>query len=276
MPDDTPPTPRFRLCDLSIMVKLGVTGLILTLMGGLVASVAHLKLHHENRDEVPGVSLNDITGAYRGVEIRAPLLVSLEQGHPNTLAAEDRKVLLDWLNGGRISVDYDNLDLGDRAPAEIIARDCVSCHSEKAAAAEPRAAKIPLDNFERVKQLAFTKKIDPPPTRILVLSTHAHALSMATMSFIVGGLLLCTRLPRALTRAGCMLMGIALAADIAAWWLARRDITVPGTGMIIPTAGMIYVIVVAGAVYNGVTALSLVAGFIDMWFPRFRRSRNRE
>jgi hypothetical protein len=256
---ETPVThvPRFRLCDASIAVKLGITGLVLVLIGGLLASVYHLKLHHQNRDEVPGVSLNDVMGAYHGVNIRAPLLVALEQGHPTTLAAADRKVLVDWLNGGRISTDYDNLDLGDRAPAEIIARDCVSCHSEKST--DKAAAANPLDTFESIKRIAFSKKIDPPPMRILVLSTHVHALSLGTMSLVIAGLLLCTRLPRFVTHGAIMLSGIGLAADIASWWLA------------INTKEFVYVIIVAGGIYNAVTGISLGLILLDTWFPRLKR-----
>jgi hypothetical protein len=278
MPEDSPPStpllPRFRLCDLGVALKLGLSGLVLVLLGGFVASAAQLKFHHENRDEVPGVSLNDIRGAYRGVEIRAPLLTALERGHPSGLSPDDRKVLVDWLNAGRISVDYDNLDLGDRAPAEIIARDCVSCHSEKAAATQPAAARVPLDTFDQVKRVAFTKKLDPPPVKILAQSTHAHALSLGVLTFIIAGLLLCTRLPRALTHGSCMLMGLCLAADIAAWWIVRDDIDFARLGMHfhLPTAWFIYVIVGAGTVYNGLSALSLVAIFLDAWIPRFRRN----
>ena len=257
MSDTTPP--RFRLCDLSIVAKLGVTGLVFVLLGGLLAAVYHLKLHHENRDEVPGVSLNDIKGAYHGVDIRAPLLVSLESGHPDTLAADDRKVLIEWLTGGKVSTDYDNLDLGDRAPAEILARDCVSCHSEKAAAQHPDAAKVPLDTFEKVKNIAFSKKIDPPPKRILVLSTHTHALSLGTMSLVIVGMLFCTRLPRFVTHGACMLTGIALAVDIGSWWLARDNVN------------FVWGIILGGGLYNGLSGLSLVLILLDMWLPRIRR-----
>lgn len=252
------PTPRFRLCDLSIAAKLGITGLVLVLLGGLIVSAMHIKLHYENRDEVPGVSMNDLKGAYHGVEIRAPLLVSLESGHPNTLAAADRKVLTDWLAGGRISIDYDNLDLGDAAPAEIIARDCVSCHSEKAAAQHPEAAKIPLDTFDRVKGIAFNKKIDPPPHRILVLTTHTHALSLGTMGVAIAWLLLATRLPRFVSHGLLMLIGVGLFADIGSWWLARTYVE------------FVYVIIAAGTVFNGASVLSLVLVTLDTWFPRLR------
>jgi hypothetical protein len=252
---DTPP-PRFRLCDLSIAAKLGITFLALVLLGGLYASAMHIKLHYENRDEAPGVSMNDLKGAYHGVNIRAPLLVALESGHPETLNADDRKVLTDWLEGGHVSIDYDNLDLGDAAPAEIIARDCVSCHSEKAAAQHPEAAKIPLDTFEKVKGIAFNKQIDPPPYRILVLTTHTHALSLGTMGVAIAWLLLATRLPRFISHGLLMLMGIGLFADIGSWWLARDYV------------GFVYVIVAAGFVFNGSSALSLGLVILDTWFPR--------
>lgn len=256
-----PTAPRFRLCDLSIAAKLGFTGLVLVLIGGLLASAYHIKLHYENRDEVPGVSLNDIKGAYHrnGVEIPAPLIVALERGHPDTLAAADRKVLIDWLKGGRVSADYDNLDLGDSAPAEIFARDCVSCHAEKAADKHPVAARIPLDTFDKVKGVAFNKKLDPPPFRILVLTTHTHALSLGTMSIVIAGMLLCTRLPRAITHTICMLVGLGLLCDIGCWWLTRDNIN------------FVYGIVIGGAVYNLMTGLSLVLVLGDLWFPRFRR-----
>lgn len=249
--------PRYRLCDLSILLKISVTALILVLLGGLYASVKHLQMHHENRDEVPGVSLNDIKGAYHGVEIRAPLLVALERGHPDNLPPDDRKVLIDWLQGGKVSIDYDNLDLGDKAPAEIIAQNCISCHADKAS--DPVASKLSLESFDKLKQYAFTKKIDPPPFRILVLSTHTHALSLGTMSFVVAALLVGTRLPRGLSHTICMLMGVGLATDIAAWWIARDYINA------------VYAIIIGGGIYNASTVLALVLSLLDMWFPRFER-----
>lgn len=274
--DPTPVPPRFLLRSLSISARLGITAFLFILAAGFVASAAHLQFHHQNRDERPGVSLNDIKGAYHGVEILSPLLTSLESGHPDTLSKNDRTTLLDWLNSGRISENYDNLDLGDNAPAEIIARECVSCHSERAASTHPAAAQTPLDNYERIRALAFTRKLDPPPVRILVMSTHAHALSMGAMSLVLGALLLTTRLRRPITDVIFMLTGLALAADIAGWWLARPEYW-DGLSifrMQIPDLSMsfVYVIIGAGLIYNAMSGLSLAIVFFDLWLPRRRRA----
>lgn len=57
----------WRLRDLTLPGRLGVTCLLLVIAGGLWASMEHLEDHHENRDSKPGVSLNDLKGAYHGV-----------------------------------------------------------------------------------------------------------------------------------------------------------------------------------------------------------------
>ena len=44
-------------------IRLGLTGLILVLLGGLYASALHMAHHYENRDERPGLTLDDLEGA---------------------------------------------------------------------------------------------------------------------------------------------------------------------------------------------------------------------
>ena len=119
--------PRLRSCSLG--VRLGVAALAIVLLAGLGASAAHLRLHYQNRDEQPGFTMSDLEGAYHGVSSRAPLLTALEGGHPDDLGADEREALLRWLRSDSLSADYDNLDLGEEAPAEIIAFACLECHS---------------------------------------------------------------------------------------------------------------------------------------------------
>lgn len=244
----------FRLCDLGFGARLGMTFLVLTILGGLAASMQHLVWHHQNRDEQPGVSMVDIQGAYHGVEQPALLLTALERNHPPELAAKDRDLLLAWLRGKRINEDYDNLDLGDAAPNEIIARACVSCHARASTDAVAKA--VPLEFYDDVKKVAFSKKINPTDLKILAASTHTHALALGSLTIVVAGLLLATRWPRALIGVLILGAGGALFADLGAWWLARG------------TAGFVYVIAVAGAAYAGAMALSCLAVLADLWRPR--------
>lgn len=249
---------QFRLRDLPVSVRVGLTGLIITVLIGMGASMLHLVWHYERRDERAKFTLDDVRGAYRGIDASSPLAHTLREGHPETLAAADRQTLLKWLEGPRVSEDYDNMDLGDAAPAEIIARACVSCHARKPTNPDPKQASIPLEFWDDIKKVAFSRKIEPTPTKIIAISTHTHALSLATLSLALFGLALATSLPRGLIHTLLTLTGVALMIDISSWWLARfSDI-------------FVYAIVGAGGVYNlGTTLLTVLIGF-DLWLPRKR------
>jgi hypothetical protein len=243
----------FHLRSLGLGARLGLSFLVLTLLGGLAASAQHLLWHHQNRDERPGLSMDDLKGAYHGVNVRSPLIVAMERAHPDGMPQADRDALLKWLRGARISEDYDNLDLGAAAPSEIIAARCVSCHSRQST--DPVAKRLPLEFFDDVKAVAFSRDIRPTDIKILAASTHTHAISLGVLSIVVSLLLYLTRLPRAVVGAAIALMGLALFGDIAAWWVARES------------AGFVYIIVIAGGAYNALSALALLAVVTDLWLP---------
>lgn len=246
----------FTLRELPAGARIGLTALVLVFVIGLCASGYHLVDHHQNRDEQPGVSLTDLEGAYHGVQTTSPLLEALERGHPDTLLESERKTLLTWLRGSRISEDYDSLELGDAAPAELLASRCLECHSRTAVQGEHKDARAALEYWEDVSRIAFSKRIEPVPLKILAASTHAHALSLATMSLVIGALLLATRFPSWLRSGLSGLAGLALLADLAGWWLARGS------------PAWIAPIVAAGALYAASTALSLVLVLAELWLPR--------
>ena len=248
----------FRLRTLPFSARLGATGLVAALALGLVASALHLVNHYEKRDGVPGLTLDDITAAYRGIEAPAPLAAALQRGHPDNLPAAERDALLAWIASDRIAEGYDSLDLGDDAPAEIIARECLSCHSRSASPpADQRAARdLPLDYFDDAKKIAYARSIPPTPREIVLMSMHAHAPTMAMLSIVVGGLALLSAFPRRLIGWLVALSGLALIADLASWLLAREF------------AAAIYVIVGAGAAYNAATGLLLLLVLAELWRPR--------
>lgn len=249
-----------RLTELPWGARLGLACVVITLLGGLVASAAYVRIHHAPKDDEPGLSVDDVKGAYHGVQRRAPLMAALERGHPQELTAAKRESLLAWLRGDRISLDYDNLDLGDAAPAELIRANCVSCHSRSSS--DEVAKRVPLEFWDDVKRVAFSKQLDPVPVSILVTSTHAHALGLGPLTAVTIALLLATRWPRRIVSLMAMVMGAALMLDLGGWWVARE------------VSGAVYLIMGAGATYLITTALALAAVLADLLLPGGKPKRD--
>ncbi len=242
------------LRSLPFLARTGLSALLLTVLIGLAASLAHLYFHDRNRDESPELSTDDIRAAYRGLDRPAPLLTSLERGHPDALKPDQRDTLLKWLRSGRIAEDYDSIDLGPASPNEIIAASCVTCHSPKSS--NPIGASIRLDSLEAITKLAHPKRVNAAPVNIIAMSTHAHALSLATLGIALCALLWFTRVPRPLASLLIALNGLGLFADIACWWLARSS------------EAAIYGILLGGAAFSISTALITLLILADLWWPR--------
>ena len=249
----------FRLRSLPLAARLSLTFLMIVCIGGYVASAAHMQTHHENRDERSGLSLTDLQGAYHGVTRPAALGVALERNHPGELAGQQpldevtRGVLLDWLGGDpdQIVPNWDNLDLGDAVPADLLDEHCVSCHSRSAPEAL-RAAPF-LEYLDDVRAVAFSRNISPTDMKLLLASTHAHSLALATITLIICALGYATALPGRLKGILCLLASGGLALDLAAWWLARD------------AGGFVYVIVAGGLAHGGAMVILMLGITAELW-----------
>lgn len=266
----SPGTPlvAFQLHRLGAGMRLGLTGLIVALLMGLAASAYTLYGHYERRDEIPGLTRDDVKAAYHGLDAPSPLLRSLQSGHPETLAKPDRDQLIAWLTGDKLSENYDNLDLGPAAPAEIIAKNCLSCHGKAAGpTVDPKAKAVMLDTWDQVRKLAFSRKLERTPDKIKAISTHTHALSMATMSLAVLAMVLLSRWPRWIVGLVAMLHGLGLMVDIAGWWLAGSTIF----GVTLHFDWAVDMIIIGGAAYSSTFAALLGMALLELWWPAFGR-----
>ncbi|CAG0959478.1 hypothetical protein PHYC_00643 [Phycisphaerales bacterium] len=258
----------FALRSLPLGVRLALVCLCGVLGIGLAASLQHLRWHYEKRDERPGFTMDDVTGAYHGMQSVAPLRVALERGHPETTSQADREALLDWLLGKKdaagkrpkqgnpsLGSDYDSIDLGDKAPIELIRANCLECHAKSAAATHAIAKQFPLDSWDDVRGFAISREINPTDPKKLAISIHAHALSLGVMALVVSGLFWCTAWPRKIVSAVILVTCAGLLADFVGQ-LAARDYV----------AG-VWFIMAGGAAANGLMGLMLLAVVVDVIRP---------
>ncbi|MBK7643103.1 MAG: hypothetical protein IPJ19_08630 [Planctomycetes bacterium] len=249
--------PPLRLRALPFALRAGLTGVALALLLGLWASLDHLRTAHEKRDELPGLSLDDLVASYHGIHAPARLAESLRSGHAPELPQAERESLLAWLGSKRVAEDFDNPDLGAKAPAEILAARCTNCHARKS---QDPGARIPLEYWDDVKKLAFARELPATPLEIVTTSLHAHASSMALLTLAVMALCFCTRWPAWLRSGGALVGGLALVADLSSWLSARES------------AAFVYVIAAAGALWSVWMALALVSILLELWLPERERT----
>ncbi len=247
----------FRLRELGVLARLGIAGLVITMLGGTAASGVYLHMHHGDRDQREGLTIDDVRAHYHGIVSPSPLLESLESGHPETLGDRDRALLVEWLGGdpASLSLRYDDLDLGADAPAEIIAVGCLECHARSSSGNES-APEIPLEYWDDVYELAISKDIRPVDGEILAASTHTHALGMASMGIAIAVLALLTSWPRVLVSMLLAGTGLGLVADIGGWWLTRMN------------DAFAVVVVAGGLLFSGGLSLLSLLVLVDLLLPK--------
>lgn len=258
---DTPTKPALpRLTHLPYLVRLSVALLTLVLLGGYIVSGIHMAWHYDKRDGVEGLTMNDIKGHYHGVSVPSPLIEALEAGHPEDLPDRERSLLLDWLNDpATLPTKFDDFDLGDDAPAEIIAVSCLNCHSRNASGPDAYP-QVPLEYFDDIKPLATSNEVNPTTIEIIAMSQHTHAPVMAVILLVLGLVGAMSRLPGSLIGLITLAGAIGLTADMASWWLARQnDIWA-------------YAIVGGGFAYSASTGILGVIIIVDCLLPSFRKS----
>jgi len=245
----------FRLARLGLGLRLGIGALVLVLLGGILASGAHLVGHHEVRDEREGMSYDDVVGHYHGIRTVAPLREALEGGHPEELPADARTKLLEWLGGEQLAETYDSLDLGEDAPVELMDRHCLGCHARGASEGDGVGERLPLEYFDEVEALSVSRDVSPVSEEVLLASLHTHALGMGTLTLLLVLFAAMTRFPPRLVGLLSAAAGLGLFADLGAWWLARG------------AEGFVLLIVVGGGLWMGASLLLGLLGLAELALP---------
>ncbi|MBM4062868.1 MAG: hypothetical protein FJ265_17505 [Planctomycetes bacterium] len=247
--------PPFPLSSLPLPFRLGLAAVVLVLLGGLAVSASHLWLHHEKRDGRAGLTLDDLTGAYHGIQAVAPILLSLDRGHPEQLPAAERDALRRWLGLSDLAVAYDDTKAGDMAPAEILDRRCLSCHARDAKDGDGIGKKVPLEYWDDVVKQAESRVVQPNEVPIVVASAHTHALGMGSLTVVAILLAAGSRWSRRGTGALALLAGLGLCVDLACWLPAREF------ALLVP------VLAGAGGLWAGCTGALLLAVLGDLLLP---------
>jgi hypothetical protein len=254
-------TNSLKLRDFGFGVRLGLTLLAIVILGGSAVSGIYLRDHHTNRDERGVFSFDDIRAHYHGIRSEAPLLTALERGHPDDLGQAQRDALIAWLRSDRVREDYDNFDLGENMPEEIIATSCVSCH-DSGATGPDAYPQLSLRYFDNVMANAVSREINPVGEAVLMASLHAHSLALASLCMITVLLLALTRAPRLVVGSLSVLIGTGLLIDLASWIPARHYEV------------FVYGIVGGGLMFQAGVALGLAVVIIDLWAPRSRADQD--
>lgn len=217
------PTPWPKLRSLGFLARLGVAFALLSLIWGTLGAGFFLYLSKENRDESPGLTINDIKAHYHGITSPSALLAALERGHPEDLPEADRTALTNWLTGDNIEGNYDNFDLGDAMPEDLIYVNCISCHSNQARGT-PEFAEPLLDTPSAVLSLSVSRDVQPVDLKVLAASTHTHALALATLMAAFAIIACMTSWPRKLVGLVIAATSVGLFADLISWWIMRLDV----------------------------------------------------
>lgn len=212
-----------RLASLNLLTRLGLVFMMLTLIGGYIISGVFLQWEYENRDERPGLTMTDIIGAYHGANSPSPLLESLKEGHPEDLPDPERQALIEWLESDTINQDYDNFDLGDMAPSEIIAVHCLDCHARGATEGDGIGEEWPLEYWDDIQPISISREIMPKNLRIIALSTHVHAPTLSLVLIVTTLMGSMTRWPKFLVGLLALAGGVGIFFDIGGQWMARQD-----------------------------------------------------
>ncbi len=288
MRNEPGPLGSIRLADLSLPAKMALTVFRALMGAGYLVAALNIYEHNHDADGDPAMTPDDLRAVYHGLDkvvtaetrlsLPSPMLKQISPGGAMRSFLEKggeaaTRVLVTWVRDGAKEADFTREGLtapGDPSPQAVIAKNCVRCHNAKDGeerdvpyapdASTPPVyalvAKLAAPILGPATQQTQTVHIPPTPRAKLVQVTHAHILSIPVFTLIVGAMFLLTGLPPRVKLVLGPLPMIAVACDIASWWLAR------------PFEPFVFVIAAAGAVFGASFGAQVLCVFGSLWFGR--------
>jgi hypothetical protein len=244
---------------------------VVFLGAGYVVAQLNVLAQNQMIDGEPGLSFADLKLKYHGGWIErepgkaAPSrMLEMIRGAMREYFQTDEhyEVLVRWLESGAGRVQF---EAGPAPTPHDVLFTCLDCHSPESGEAIGRESpfgpdlfSVEYDMVSKFTLAGSAEKTDksgrarvwraPVRWQALVMTAHAHVLSVPIFVAMLGGLFLWTGWPRAQRRRTLLACAplVFFLADLACWWLAR----LPGVGPF-----FVGLIAVAGALFGASYAL---------------------
>jgi len=241
-----------RLNNLSFHSKLGLSGLLITIILGVLSAATLIGLLYSSADSGFNLpEMDKVQAKYSSSLLVGAMKTSMYQ---HVTVDEDIDLVADWVKQGAINNDFfrDEVML-------VMENDCQSCHS-RSSTMTGAIPSIPLSNYEDIKR--YTERGFSWAHMAKV--AHIHLLGIAMLMGIVTLILSISSYQNTIKMGLICVAWITLWLDISAWWLAKFS------------TSFAYLIALAGTIEIASIITICILCLFDLWFviPAFFREKN--
>ncbi len=225
-------------------------GLVLVILGvGYLMALSYLYMTHEGLSGKPGLTVQDIAISYYGNRSGTKLEAMLRGPMQGFAPQGDRDQIIAWLKSGASESGY------DKTIHPIIERDCARCHSSKSG--------LKLPDFTTYSSIQQVAKVNTGMSLLtLVKLSHIHLFGIGLVAFVLGYVFTFTALPVWFKNAVIATPFVAIAMDIATWYLTKWD----------PIYA--YTVVVSGVALGAAWGIQIIVSMYQVVFLRVDESRS--
>lgn len=232
-----------QFCDCGVSERWFYTAFLLLMGFGYLMALTYLYTSHEGHDGKPGLSVEDIVDTYYGNRSGTRLEAAIRGPMAAYIQLEDRHVMMEWLKSGASEKEY------PERIRPILEKSCLNCHTASSG--------LNIPDFSTYAGLREVAAVDTGESvHTLMKLSHIHLFGIGLVLLGVGMIFRRAVLPEWLKGALLVLPFLAIAADIAAWFLTHWD----------PNCAL--VVVIAGAVLGLCLAAQILISLYQLWFGK--------